>query len=69
MKKNIDYIKFAIEQAIKAEEFGFSRNECNRNLKTALHQYWQTKELRQSGIKSNSAQRKNIPRSSRRRRT
>ena len=39
MKDNIDYIVFSVKQAIEAESFGFTRNECCRNLKTALHQY------------------------------
>ena len=60
MKSNIDYIKYAIDQAKKAESFGFTRNECNRNLKIALRQFWQNKELKQSSI--NPAHRKNIPR-------
>lgn len=40
-----EFIAFAIEQAREAERFGFSRNECCRNLKTALHQYWQNKTM------------------------
>ena len=59
MKNNIEFIIFAINQAIKAEEFGFTRNECCRNLKIALHQYWQNKELKMHG----QAHKKNIPRS------
>ena len=59
MKENIDYIVFSIKQAIEAESFGFTRNECCRNLKTALHQYWQNKTLGLHG----QSQKKNIPRS------
>ena len=59
MKDNLDYIVFSVKQAIEAESFGFTRNECCRNLKTALHQYWQNKTL---GLHVNS-QKKNIPRS------
>ena len=59
MKDNIDYIIFAIKQAIAAEKFGFTRNECCRNLKTALHQYWQSNELKMNG----QAHRSKIPRS------
>ena len=59
MKDNIDYILFSVKQAIEAESFGFTRNECCRNLKTALHQYWQNKILGLHG----QSQKKNIPRS------
>ena len=59
MKDNIDYILFSVKQAIEAESFGFTRNECCRNLKTALHQYWQNKTLGLHG----QSQKKNIPRS------
>ena len=59
MSKNIDFIIFAIQQAKKAEKFGFTRNECCRNLKTALHQYWQNKTMGLHG----QSQKKNIPRS------
>jgi hypothetical protein len=45
MSKNIDFIIFAIKQAKDAEKFGFTRNECCRNIKTALHQYWQNKTM------------------------
>lgn len=45
MPRTIDFIVFAIRQAQEAQEFGFTRNECCRNLKTALHQYWQNKTL------------------------
>ena len=41
MKTNADFILFAVKQAKEAEAFGFTRNICCRNLKTALHQYWQ----------------------------
>lgn len=60
MKDNIDFIVFAISQAQEAEEYGFSRNECCRNLKTALHQYWQNKTMGMHG----QSQKKNIPKSS-----
>ena len=56
---NLDYILFAVKQAKKAEKYGFTRNECSRNLKTALHQYWQNKEMGQHS----QSQRKNLPRS------
>ncbi len=59
MKDYLDYILFAIVQAKQAEEFGFTRNECCRNLKTALHQYWQNKTLGQHG----QSQKVNLPRS------
>ena len=56
---NLDYILFAVEQAKEAKNFGFTKNECSRNLKTALHQYWQNKEMGQHS----QSQRKNLPRS------
>ena len=56
---NLDYILFAVEQAKEAKSFGFTKNECSRNLKTALHQYWQNKEMGQHS----TSQRKNLPRS------
>lgn len=59
MLNNIDFIIFAIKQAKEAENFGFTRNECCRNLKTALHQYWQNKTMGFHG----QSQKKNIPRS------
>jgi len=40
-----EFIIFAIKQANDAQTFGFTRNECCRNLKTAIHQYWQNKIL------------------------
>tara|TARA_B000000532_G_scaffold86514_1_gene69366 strand:- start:64 stop:516 length:453 start_codon:yes stop_codon:yes gene_type:complete len=45
VKKNIDFIIFALKQLKAAENFGFTRNEANRNLKLALNHYWQAKEL------------------------
>lgn len=45
MKTNAEFIFFAVQQAKEAEAFGFTRNECCRNLKTALHQYWQNKTM------------------------
>ena len=59
MRDNIDFIVFAINQAVEAEAYGFTRNECCRNLKLALHQYWQNKVLGQHG----QSQKKNLPRS------
>lgn len=59
MKDHLDYILFAVVQAKEAEAFGFTRNECCRNLKTALHQYWQNKTLGQHS----QAQKAKIPRS------
>lgn len=49
MPTNIEFILFAIQQAKEAEAFGFTRNEACRNLKIALHQYWQNKEMGQHG--------------------
>ena len=46
MKTDIDFILFAVKQAQEAEAFGFSRNHCSRNLKTALDHHWQRKTLR-----------------------
>lgn len=59
MPDHIDFIVFAIEQAKEAEKYGFTRNECCRNLKTALHQHWQHKNMGLHG----QSQKKNIPRS------
>ena len=59
MPDSLDFIVFAIKQAKEAETYGFTRNECCRNLKTSLHQYWQNKTLRRHG----QSQKKNIPRS------
>ena len=42
---NLDFILFAVNQTIKALKFGFTLNECRRNLNTALHQYWQNKTM------------------------
>ena len=44
-KNNIDFIVFALKQMKEAQKFGFTANECNRNLKLALNHYWQAKEL------------------------
>ena len=44
---------------MREESVTFTRNECSRNLKTALHQYWQNKEMGQHS----QSQRKNLPRS------
>ena len=59
MPDYIDFIVFAIEQAQEAEKYGFTRNECCRNLKTALHQYWQNKTMGLHG----QSQKMKIPRS------
>lgn len=59
MRTNESYIVFAVNQAKEAEDFGFTRNICCRNLKIALHQYWQNKTLGLHG----QSQKKNIPRS------
>lgn len=59
MKSNIDYIVFAIRQANEAQNFGFTRNHYSRNLRIALHQYWQNKTMGLSGV----SQKENIPRS------
>ena len=45
MKKNLDYIVFALKQMKNAEKFGFPLNHCNRNLKLAINHYWQHKEI------------------------
>ncbi|MCH9853263.1 MAG: hypothetical protein K0U45_07135 [Alphaproteobacteria bacterium] len=57
--RNIRFIIFAIKQEQKAEAFGFTRNECCRNLKIALHQYWQNKTMGLHG----QSQKKNMIRS------
>lgn len=59
MRTNVEFIVFAIKQAKEAEAFGFTRNECCRNLKIALHQYWQHRTLGLSGI----SRKAKIPRS------
>ena len=59
MRTNTEFIFFAVKQAKEAEAFGFTRNECCRNLKTALHQYWQNKTLGLHG----QSQKAKIPRS------
>ena len=59
MRTNAEFILFAVKQAKEAEAFGFTRNECCRNLKTALHQYWQNKTLGLHG----QSQKARIPRS------
>lgn len=59
MPSNVEFILFAIKQAKEAEAFGFTRNVCCRNLKTALHQYWQNKTLKLHG----QSQKAKIPRS------
>jgi hypothetical protein len=41
MQKNAKFIIFAVKQSKEAEAFGFTRNDCCHNLKTALHQYRQ----------------------------
>jgi hypothetical protein len=46
VKTDVDFILFAVKQAKEAETFGFSRNHCSRNLKTALDHHWQRKTLR-----------------------
>jgi hypothetical protein len=58
-KKNADFILFAVKQAKEAEAFGFTRNLCCRNLKTALHHYWQHKNFGLSSI----SKKNQIPRS------
>ena len=58
-RSNIEFITFSIKQAIEAEEYGFTRNECCRNLKLSLHQHWQNKTLGYHG----QSQKKNISRS------
>jgi hypothetical protein len=59
MKTNAEFILFAVQQAKDAEAFGFTRIECCRNLKTAMHQYWQNKTLGYHG----QSQKAWIPRS------
>ena len=46
-KNNVDFILFALNQCHDALRFGFKQNECNRNLKLAILQYWQNKEMGQ----------------------
>ena len=46
MKTDIESIVFAVTQAKETEAFGFSRNHCCRNLKTALDHYWRRKTLK-----------------------
>ena len=59
VRTNAELIVFAVKQAREAEAFGFTRNECYRNLKIALHQYWQNKTLGLHG----QSQKARIPRS------
>ena len=59
MPTPIEFIIFATMQAKEAEAFGFTRNECCRNLKVALHQYWQHRSLQLSSLSRKSE----IPRS------
>jgi hypothetical protein len=59
MKSPSEFLLFAIQQAREAQAFGFTRNECCRNLKTALHQHWQHKTM---GLHAQSMKSK-IPRS------
>lgn len=58
-KSNLDYILFSIEQTKASIEFGFTLNESRRNLYTALHQYWQNKEMRMHS----TSHREKIPKS------
>jgi hypothetical protein len=58
-KQPIDFIVFAVRQAQEAQFYGFTRNEACRNLKIAIHQYWQNKTLGLHG----QSQKANIPRS------
>lgn len=58
-KQPIDFIVFAVRQAQEAQFFGFTRNEACRNLKIAIHQYWQNKTLGLHG----QSQKTKIPRS------
>jgi hypothetical protein len=59
VRRDAELIVFAIKQAREAQAFGFTRNECCRNLKIALHQYWQNKTLGLHG----QSQKTRIPRS------
>ena len=59
MNENLKFIVFSVNQAVEAEEFGFTRNQCCRNLKAVLHQYWQHRVLGMHGV----SQKKNLPRS------
>lgn len=58
-KTNADFIVFSIKQAKEAVAFGNTLNHCNRNLKIALMQYWQNKQLHLH----NTAQKKRMLRS------
>lgn len=58
-KQPIDFIVFAVRQAQEAQAYGFNRNEACRNLKIAIHQYWQNKTLKLHG----QSKKTKIPRS------
>jgi hypothetical protein len=45
MNTPVDFIFFAVDQAKKAEKYGFKRNECCRNLKLAIEHYWRKVHL------------------------
>jgi hypothetical protein len=59
MKSPADFLVFTVRQAREAEAFGFTRNACCRNLKTALHHHWQHKTMGLHG----QAMKPKIPRS------
>jgi hypothetical protein len=46
VKTDVEFILFAVKQAKEAESFGFSRNHCSRNLKTALDHHWRRRMLK-----------------------
>ena len=60
-KNNVDFILFAVTQTKEALQFGFTLNECRRNLNTALHQYWQSNIMKMSSV--NKSQRDTIKKS------
>ena len=43
--KPLEYILFAVKQAVEAEQYDFPRNVCCRNLKLAIEHYWRKKTL------------------------
>jgi len=46
MRNAVDFIYFAVKQAKEAEEYGFKRNVCSRNLKIAIEHYWRKVHLK-----------------------
>jgi hypothetical protein len=46
MRNAVDFIYFAVKQAKEAEQYGFKRNVCSRNLKIAIEHYWRKVHLK-----------------------